>query len=255
MLTIDHRKPTLSNSARLPWRRRGRRLVPYVGGTNVLAIYHRAAPAIVYLAGNASEVGCRGPRRSLNRTAEIFTGGLATSALVVDRTEARYQHVAALRELLIDDDSKPATINPVLSPVRGTIKKALRLGFINAETKERVADVSSVGANTLPAGQPCRRWRSHRAVPRLQRRARGCSRRRPTRGCGLRRSEAVALLLDDYDDDGRSLSKAARDVRTGSCSVPPAGATQSKPGSLAAVPGRPRCFNQCAKAAGSSGEQ
>ena len=40
MLATNHKKPRRFYSARLPWRRRRRRLAPYVGGTNVLCVYH-----------------------------------------------------------------------------------------------------------------------------------------------------------------------------------------------------------------------
>jgi len=160
-------------------------------------------PAIVYLAGKASEVGRRGLRRSLDRAAEIFTGGLATSAFLVDWTEVRYQHVAALRAILLDDDAKPATINHVLSAVRGTIKEAWRLGLVDAETKERVADVPNVKAHTLPAGRHVDAGEVaalFRACGDDPAGARDAAILALLYGCGLRRSEAVALLLDDYDD-------------------------------------------------------
>ena len=63
-------------------------------------------------------------KRSLDRAAELLTGGLATNALVVNWAEVRYQHVMALRSVLIDDGAKPATINHVLAAVRGTLKEA-----------------------------------------------------------------------------------------------------------------------------------
>lgn len=40
MLATNHKKASLTYSARLPWRRRQRLLAPYVGGTNILAVYH-----------------------------------------------------------------------------------------------------------------------------------------------------------------------------------------------------------------------
>ncbi|MCY4439990.1 MAG: hypothetical protein OXE53_07255 [Deltaproteobacteria bacterium] len=40
MLATNHRKPRRFYSARLPWRHRRRWLAPYVGGTNVLCVYH-----------------------------------------------------------------------------------------------------------------------------------------------------------------------------------------------------------------------
>ena len=47
-------------------------------------------PAAVYLAGKPSATGRRGLQRSLDRAAELLTGGLATSALVVNWAEVRY---------------------------------------------------------------------------------------------------------------------------------------------------------------------
>ena len=161
-------------------------------------------PALVYLAGKPSAVGRRGLQRSLDRAAGILSGGLATSALVVDWARVRYQHVAALRAVLLDDGAKPNTINHVLAAVRGTVKEAWRLGLIDAETKERVMDVSNVKASTLPAGRHVdagevaalfRACRSDTPVG-----ARDAAMLALLYGCGLRRSEAVAVQLDDYDD-------------------------------------------------------
>ena len=158
-------------------------------------------PAAVYLAGKPSAVGRRGLQRSLNRAAELLTSGATTDALAVNWAEVRYQHVMALRAVLIEENAKPATINHVLSAIRGVIKEARRLGQIDAETKERIADVKSVSASTLPAGR-------HVDVGEVRRLfetcgdtpvgARDAAMLALLYGCGLRRSEVVALLLDDY---------------------------------------------------------
>ena len=160
-------------------------------------------PVLVYLAAKPSQVGRRGLRRSLDRAAEILTGGLASSALVVDWAAVRYQHVAALRAVLLDDDAKPATINHVLSAVRGTIKEAWRLGLIDAEARERVTDVPNVKASTLPAGRHVDAGEVaalFRACGDAPTGARDAALLALLYGCGLRRSEAVALTLADYDD-------------------------------------------------------
>ena len=160
-------------------------------------------PALVYLAGRPSAVGRRGLQRSLDRAAEVLTGGLVTSALVVDWSEVRYQHVAALRAVLIDDGAKPATVNHVLAAIRGTIKEAWRLGLIDAEVKERITDVSNVKASTLPAGRHVDAGEVaalFRACGDAPVGARDAAMLALLYGCGLRRSEAVALQLDDYDD-------------------------------------------------------
>ena len=82
-------------------------------------------PAAVYLAGKPSAVGRRGLQRSLERAAEVLTGGLTTDAFAVNWAEVRYQHVMALRSLLIEGDAKPATINHVLAAVRGVIREGV----------------------------------------------------------------------------------------------------------------------------------
>ena len=158
-------------------------------------------PAAVYLAGKPSAVGRRGLLRSLERAAEILTNGLTSDALAVNWAEVRYQHVMALKAVLLDQDAKPATINHVLAAVRGVIRDAWRLGLIDAETKERIVDIKSVSASTLPAGR-------HVGVGEIRRLfeicgatlvgARDAAMLALLYGCGLRRSEAVALTLDDY---------------------------------------------------------
>jgi len=159
-------------------------------------------PALVYLAGRPSAVGRRGLQRSLDRAAEILSGGLTSSALTVNWSEVRYQHVAALRAVLIDEGAKPATVNHVLAAIRGTIKEAWRLGLIDAEAKERVTDVPNVKASTLPAGRHVDAGEVaalFRACGDAPVGARDAAMLALLYGCGLRRSEAVALLLDDYD--------------------------------------------------------
>ena len=160
-------------------------------------------PAAIYLAGKPSAVGRRGLQRSLERAAEVLTGGLTTDAFAVNWAEVRYQHVTGLRSRLIEGDAKPATINHVLAAVRGVIRDAWRLGLIDAETKERIVDIKSVSASTLPAGR-------HVGVGEIRRLfeicgatlvgARDAAMLALLYGCGLRRSEAVALTLADYKD-------------------------------------------------------
>ena len=158
-------------------------------------------PVAVYLAGRSS-VGRRGLERSLNRAAEILTGGLVTDALVVNWPELRYQHVVALRARLEDQEAKPATINHVLATVRGVIREAWRLDLVDVQVKERICDVKGVKADTLPKGR-------HVDADEIRRLfescgdspigARDAAMLALLYGCGLRRSEAVALQLADYD--------------------------------------------------------
>ena len=159
-------------------------------------------PAAVYLAAKASAAGRRGLVRSLGRAAEILTGGLATSGLVVNWPEVRYQHVAALRAVL-QEKAAPATVNHVLAAVRGTMREAWRLGQIDAETLARIADIKNVPGSRLPAGRhlsPGEIIRLFDACGDTPVGARDAAMLSLLYGCGLRRSEAVAVQLADYDD-------------------------------------------------------
>ena len=160
-------------------------------------------PVLIYLAGIPASSGRRGLQHSLARAAEILTGGLTKSALIVDWAAVRYQHVAALRAALIDDGVKPATINHILSAVRGTMREAMRLELVDAETLARVIDVNNVSTSVLPFG----RHVSTGEISRLFKTcgdssigARDAAMIALLYGCGVRRSEVVAIELADYDD-------------------------------------------------------
>ena len=160
-------------------------------------------PAAVYLHGKASATGRRGLQRSLDRAAEILTGGVNGDALLVNWAEVRYQHVAAMRAKLIDDDTTAATINHTLAAVRGTIREAWKLGLIDAETQARICAVPSVKASKVPTGR-------HVDIGEIRRLfevcgatpvgARDAALLALLYGCGVRRGEAVAIELADYDD-------------------------------------------------------
>ena len=161
-----------------------------------------ANPALVYLAAKPSAAGRRGLQRSLDRAAEILTGGLATSGLLVNWPEVRYQHVQALRAVLLEQ-AAPATVNHVLAAVRGTMREAFNLEQISADTLARITAVRNVPGSRLPAGRhlsPGEIIRLFDACGDSPVGARDAAMLALLYGCGLRRSEAVAVLLADYDD-------------------------------------------------------
>ena len=134
----------------------------------------------------------------------MLTAGAVADALRVDWAGMRYQHVAALRAALIEQDAAPATINHVLTAVRGTLREAWRLGQIDAETHARAVDVTNVEQTKLPAGRhdqgrdfaPVHVGACGGADPAS---ARDAALLALLYGCGLRRSEAVALQVADYN--------------------------------------------------------
>jgi integrase len=113
----------------------------------------------------------------------------------------RYRDTARLRAALVERYA-PATVNKILSTLRGVLKTCWRLGLIDAETHARAADVANVRATTLPSG---------RAVERDEVRAlfAACDDSTAGRrdaamlailyGGGLRRAELCGLDLDDFD--------------------------------------------------------
>ena len=67
--------------------------------------------------------------------------------------DLRYQHVAAIRELLQEQGWAPASVNLVLSALRGIARAAWNLGYLTAEEYARVRDVRPARGARLPAGR------------------------------------------------------------------------------------------------------
>ena len=124
-------------------------------------------------------------------------------------TSCGSSHVAALRSKLAETYA-PATVNKMLAAVRGVCRAAWRLGLLDGESFQRVADVSNVKGSRLPAG---------RALDADELRAlfAACADGTPAGsrdaaafslmfGAGLRRAEAAAVQVADYDADTGGLT-------------------------------------------------
>ncbi len=119
--------------------------------------------AIVYLASLAP-----GSRRTMGDALGIIAGLLLPELrekTVQVRIELlpwgalRFQHTSAVRAVLAEKYSY-ATVNKMLSALRGTIKTAWRLGQLSAEDYQRAVDVQRVQGETLPAGRSLKTGRS-----------------------------------------------------------------------------------------------
>jgi site-specific recombinase XerD len=165
-------------------------------------------PVAVYLAHLAP-----GSRRTmlagLHTIAALVSNGQHT-AETLPWHELDYQHTAAVRSLLAERYA-PATANKLLSALRGVLKEAWRLGLTDAETYQRAADLASVRGDRLLRG----RGLSSGELAALLRVCMDDSTPAGVRdaaligvlyGAGLRRSEAAALALDDYDAETASLT-------------------------------------------------
>ena len=84
---------------------------------------------------------------ALSKVARIASGG-RLEAHQLPWHELRYQHVQAIRTALTGSvpartrkPLSPATINKILSALRGVLREACRLGLMNAEDLARAVDV------------------------------------------------------------------------------------------------------------------
>jgi integrase len=108
-------------------------------------------PAAVYIASLTSAHSRRNMKRYLHQIAQLLTDN-RFDADTLDWSAVRYQHSAAVRAQL-SGLYAPATINGVLSALRGVLKASWKLGQMTAEDYQRAIDVQNVSGSTLPAGR------------------------------------------------------------------------------------------------------
>jgi integrase len=165
-------------------------------------------PAAVYLSHLAP-----GSRRTMRGALDTMAGLLTAQRFdmqTLDWSALRYQHTTALRTILADLYA-PATANKMLAALRGVLQEAWRLGKMSAEEFRRAADLPAVRGSTLPRGRAVSR-------PELVSLFEACALDKTPAGrrdaailavlynCGLRRSELVALDVDDYDPEEGSVT-------------------------------------------------
>jgi site-specific recombinase XerD len=165
-------------------------------------------PAAVYL-GSLSRTGRVTMQSALNGIADKLTRGRVVDARMLDWRALRYQHVAALRSRLMDEYA-PATANKMLCAVRGVMKQAWNLGYIDAEEYNRIKAVKGVSGSTVPAGRAMTEAEIEAMLAICARDASNAGARDGAlvvllRAGGLRRAEICALTLDDYDAVNKSL--------------------------------------------------
>jgi integrase len=166
-------------------------------------------PARVYLArlGPGSRPS---PEGALTTMARTLTSG-ACDLDTIPWEAMRYQHTAAVRAWLAQRYA-PATANRHLAALRGVLREAWRLALIGAEDYHRAADLPGVKGTTLPAGRMLNRGElralfgscASDKVPTVG--ARDAGLLAVLYGGGLRRAEAVALDLADYDPESGALA-------------------------------------------------
>lgn len=158
--------------------------------------------AAVYLGGLAPG-SRRTMRQSLRKVAKRLPFGDGAEVLAFPWHEVRYHHVATLRADLASEYA-PATVNKILSALRGVCKQAWLLDQIDGEHYRKLVSVENVSGETLPAGRCIGRGE-------LQALMDACAADEGAAGardaaiigllysCGLRVSELCGLDVGDYD--------------------------------------------------------
>lgn len=164
-------------------------------------------PAAVYLARLAA-----GSRRTMAESLDVIAGLLTSyrcDKATLNWGALRYQHTAAIRALLADLYA-PATANKMLAALRGVLKEAWRLGYMEAEEFHRAADLPTIRGTTVPRGRAVTSEEMRLLFNACRRDDTPAGRRDAALlailyGCGLRRSEVVALDVADYDSEAGAL--------------------------------------------------
>ncbi len=160
---------------------------------------------VVFYLASLSEGSRRSMRASLENIARFLSDGEA-DAFGLAWHELRYEHTAFARSRLAAAYA-PATDNKMLSALRGVLKECFRLGYMTAEDYARARDLAPVRESSLPPDRSL----SHGEIRRLfeaciEDNKKRCGARDAALvavlyGCGLRRAEAAALDLSDYDPE------------------------------------------------------
>lgn len=164
-------------------------------------------PAAIYLA-SLRPVGRRGMRRALAAIVETVRGE-AGDPLDFPWHTLRFQHTQALRAKL-SERYRPATVNHMLSALRGVLSQAENLGLISADDFRRTTKLKGVRGETLQTGRSL----GEDEIRKLLTICRTDATLKGMRdvavvavlyGAGLRRSELVKLDLKDFELEENSL--------------------------------------------------
>lgn len=187
------------------------------------------APAAAYISSLAP-----GSRRAMTQSLRVIvalaTGGRG-SELGIDELSFPWHtlqqaHTSAIRAALLAE-YKPATANRHLAALRGVIRSCWRLQLISEEQRSRASDLPPIRGRTLPRGRALAP-EEVRAMLESCRQDRGLRGRRDAAllavlwSCGLRRSEAAGLRVEDLNrETGELRVLRAKGAKARLAHVPP----------------------------------
>ena len=162
---------------------------------------HQTDPVTLYLDGLAA-TGRRSVRSLLHSSAVVL--GFEGLLEEMPWNLIEYQHLALIRTHLNQQGKAANTINLALSAVRGVMKACFNLKLINADQLMLLNNIKPVRGQRLPGGRSL----GSSDVRKLQK---VCQMDKTSAGkrdhalialmlaTGLRRSEVIAINIDDYD--------------------------------------------------------
>ena len=164
-----------------------------------------ASPTEIYLAG-LSEGSQQGMRQSLETIAGILDDD--HDAETFPWWEVTYAESMAVR-IALTERYASATVNKMLSALRGVLKQTWRLGLMDADSYRRAADVENVRASRLLSGRAL----AGEEIAKLfgtctadtPKGARDAALLAVLYGCGLRRGELAGLDVEDFDPEDCSI--------------------------------------------------
>lgn len=180
-------------------------------------------PAVAYLVSLGSKRSRQTMSSFLNIVARML--GFEDLRSCVWR-EMRRHHVQAVLEMLNEADKAPATINTYLAALKGVALEAWTLKQIDTDTYQHIRRVRSVRGSRLPRGRALGRDEIQRLLlvcerePNQARGVRDAAILGVLIGCGLRRSETVALDLEHLISRDKALRVLGKGNRERMAYVP-----------------------------------
>ena len=163
-------------------------------------------PAYSYL-GSLKASGRRTMRGVLEHVAAI--GGLTLDTM--DWASLRYEQITLIKTKLTESGKAPATVNKILSAIRGVARECWRMGLMDVDALMRIKDISRVVGESAQAGRAL----SSGEVDALFRAIMKDNTDTGVRdgailsvlyAGGVRRTECASLSLADVEDKGEELA-------------------------------------------------
>lgn len=175
-------------------------------------------PALIYIASLDSPESRRTMRQALNVIVDIVAPDLKNTLdkevakeryQLISWAVIRFHHVQVIRASLVEK-YQPATVNKILSALRGVLQATFNVGLMSAEDYQRAIQIKSVRGTVIPAGRDIDSDEIRALVAVCQQDAppagvRDAAMIAVLYTCGLRRAELVNLDYEDFDRQSTQL--------------------------------------------------